>query len=185
MNLLDGYIIYPQLTVAQFMSETTEWEPGLYGIICDDAEEAYNDLAALLINYNALLGRSLNVYNYDSDTLTYYRIDAERFPFNFDRMYRIEWRYRARTQGLNMYPATNQSGGMNLDFLRNSYIANSSYGLVFLSLSNEITGVDKICSQIAYDYTYITLKNKHMKRTSIAYYVYDQNDNVFYRMYPT
>jgi len=190
MNLLDGHIIYPKLTVAEFMTETATWSIGLHGVICDDAGSAHDDLAVNLINYNALLSRDLSVYDYDSDEMIYYRTERERFLFHFDRIHRIQWRYRAVLHGLSAYPAINSQDALNASYLKIKHLADSSYAVLFLTLPSYINGVDKICSQIVIDYTYSSgkhgaersIKNYDMKRTSNVYYVYDQEENFFYRL---
>ena len=48
MNLIDGYIIYPQLSVNEFKTEITTWTtPGLYGVICDDATSAISSIGPI------------------------------------------------------------------------------------------------------------------------------------------
>ena len=183
MNLLDGHISYPQFSIPEFMEESLTWRTGLHGVICDNAGLAYSDLATILINYNLIQGRSLSVYNFDSDTMIYYNIDPERFPLYFDGMYRIEWRDFAAFNGQSKYPSINQPGQINMDYLKHKHMLSSSYGLIFLSTSSDFVGVDSICSQIAFDYTYKNVKNMSMKRTSNSYYVYDQSGNNFYKMH--
>lgn len=190
MNLLDGHIIYPQLTIAEFTAETATWSPGVHAVLCDDAAQAYTDLAPSLIAYNAILSRNLTVYNYDSDEIVYYRTEAEPYLFHIDKIYRIEWRFRAVFLGRPAYPSTNTNGEISSDILREIHKTGSTYCLLFLTLPEYITGVDALGSQIAYDYTYLggksnhdfqSYKNYHMKRTSNLYYVYDQEGNFFYR----
>lgn len=189
MNLIDGGMAYQHFAVAEFMDETTTWSPGIHGVLCDDASEAYDNLASTLITYNALLGRSLSVYNYDSDKMNYYRIDTERFEFNFDRIHRVDWRRFAIWQGRSEHPSTNENSLILPDYLKSQSIASSSYVLLFLTIPSCITEIDFYGSQVAVDYTYGSVhgkyltsdKNMVMKRNSNLYYVYDQVDGFFYK----
>jgi len=188
MNLTDGYLIYPKLTVSEFVEESSSWTAGLYAVVCDNATQANTDLSDILTEYNVLLGRSLSVYNYDSDEIVYYRIEPEVFSFYFDRIHREQWRRHAVLYGKNAYPSTNTSSFLNMSHLLSKHLIDSSCGVGFLTLPSSITSVDKMASQIAYNYTYPSgnpnddnYKNREMKRTSSTYYVYNQEDNSFYR----
>ncbi|MFW5890704.1 MAG: hypothetical protein ACOCUI_00630 [bacterium] len=189
MNLSSGKLIYPRYDQPDFLVESATWTPGIHGVICDNAETAVNNLSSLIINYNNVLGRTLNTYNYDSGKMSYYRADPEPFLFHFDRMYQIEWRYFAEFIGKIAYPSVNVLDELNLDYLKKYHIDNSSYGLVFLTLPVYIRSIDMIGSQIAFDYTYSSgghgaknsFKNFEMHRTSNEYYVYDQDSNYFYK----
>jgi len=189
MNLTGGTLVYPKLSVAEFIAESATWATGLCGVICDDASQAYSDLSLNLTEYNALLSRSLSVYDYDSDELNYYRIEPESFPFNFDRIHREQWRrYWVFIGYGTSHPSTNTPGAINMSYLKSKHLADSSFGVGFLTLPSYIEEVDIYASQIAHNYTYATgsksdsgHKNFWMKRTSNIYYVYDQDEDFFYR----
>ena len=90
--------------------------------------------------------------------------------------------------GKSPSPETNSDGTINISYLQSKHIADSSYAVGFLTIPSDISGIDYMASQIAYDYTYASYyptdrsyKNKEMKRTSNIYYVYDQVENFFYK----
>jgi len=181
MNLLDGYLKYRSLSVSAFVEESITWDNiGLIGVICDDQNEAISDLYIPLMAINSLNGRDLRIFDANEDLITVYQNERGAVPEFTDHIF--DWMWEEDRDGWT--PPSNILDSMSFELIRKEATREGYYALFFFKFPEYLDGVDFTASQIAVDYTYGStfdeVSHARMKRELFRYYIYNQEENVFY-----
>jgi hypothetical protein len=182
MKLCDGYLNYQQFTPTEWAEEEalTFTNEGLIGIICDNQEDAFNELTPLLQSTNPI------IYTVDEEnsTINYVHLqyDISRFT---DKMYDYIWRENLEKEKGYYFPPKNVPGKINFEYLDKQSRKQNFIGVVFIKISDKIKCLDSIASQIANDYTEYQGDNDNARHRRLRcflskYYIYNQDENLIY-----
>jgi hypothetical protein len=187
MELSDGFLIYPRVTPAVFVSTVSlTWSAQTsVGVICDDQEGAITELGNSIVAINALAGREARIYDAFIGTRTYLRTGVDHVEQYNDRIYEHRYRDHFESLGFERDVATNTDDLLNFNLIKKESIAEDFIAVEFNKLSNEIKSINKNADEIVLDYTISGFTNSNNRHISMAreltkYYIYNQEDGFIY-----
>jgi len=182
MKLCKGCLIYPHQSPSEWVDNEapTFTNSGIIGIVCDDQESAFNELAPLLMDLNP------NILSVDSDnsTMLYNSIHPTFSRFT-DHMYDYMWAEQAEKLGGYGEAPQGVPFKYNFEYLDNQSRIHGFIAVVFIKITDKIKCLDKLASQISLDYTKlrpadINIRHVELRCQLSKYYIYNQEEGRIY-----
>jgi hypothetical protein len=180
MKFIDGYLNFVKLSEQEFIDESTTWKNnGIICVICDNSEEAISDLSNKIIEKNLEYDREVKIFNALNDKIQILKNKPSRVPYFSDKIFDWMW-----IEAVNE-PVQDTNDYMSFEFIRKTSKEIGFYSLFFFNYPPYIEYIDKNATQIVLDYTKSFGGNNslhiEMKRECSIYYIYDQENNYFYK----